>query len=82
MMRASAIAWLTKDNADASRWLSWSITKEKETRPTTAIAVSSAIATVARSRPIRLITEATIALENPDSSMTLPNTAPSRKTGK
>ena len=28
------------------------------------------------------MTEATIDFENPDSSMTLPNTAPSRNTGK
>ena len=36
----------------------------------------------ARSRPTSLMTAETIDLEKPDSSITLPNTAPSRKTGK
>ena len=52
MMTTSATAWLTNEIADASRWFSRSITVENSTRPTTAIAVSSATAIAARSRPI------------------------------
>src|SRR2546429_607580 len=52
MTMASATAWLTNDSAEASRWFMRSITKENSTRPTTAIAVSSATAIAARSRPI------------------------------
>ena len=37
---------------------------------------------MARSRPTTLITEVTIALENPDNSITLPKIAPSMNTGK
>src|SRR3954465_15510535 len=52
MMIASATAWLTNEIEDASRWFMRSITNENSTRPTTAIAVSNATATAARSRPI------------------------------
>ena len=52
MMIASATAWLANEIADASRWLSRSITVENSTRPTTAIAVNSATAIAACSRPI------------------------------
>ena len=37
---------------------------------------------MARSRPTILMTAETIDFEKPDSSITFPNTAPSRKTGK
>ena len=37
---------------------------------------------MARSRPIKRMTAATMDLEKPESSITLPKTAPSRKTGK
>ena len=57
MMTASATAWLTNEIAEASRWLSRSITVENSTRPTTAIAVSNATAIAARSRPISEIEE-------------------------
>ena len=53
MMTSSATAWLTNEIADASRWLSRSITVENNTRPTTAIAVNNATAIAARSRPIK-----------------------------
>ena len=43
---------------------------------------TSTMASMARAWPMRLMTEATMALENPDSSITLPNTAPSKNTGK
>ena len=47
MMITSASAWLTNEIAEASRWLSRSITIENSTRPTTAIAVNSATAVAA-----------------------------------
>jgi hypothetical protein len=40
------------------------------------------MASMARCRPTSPITAATIDFEKPDSSITLPNTAPSRNTGK
>jgi hypothetical protein len=43
---------------------------------------TSTMASMARDGPISLITAATIDFEKPDNSITLPNTAPSRKTGK
>ena len=43
---------------------------------------TTTIDSIARSRPISLMTEATIDFEKPDSSITLPKTAPSRNTGK
>jgi hypothetical protein len=52
MRISSAAAWLTKDSADARRWLSRSITVENRTRPATAMAVSTATATAALARPI------------------------------
>ena len=40
------------------------------------------MASIARCVPTRRMVAATIDLENPDSSITLPNSAPSRNTGK
>ena len=48
----SATAWLANEIAEASRWLSRSITVENNTRPAIAIAVSSATAVAACWRPI------------------------------
>lgn len=46
------------------------------------MAQTMTIARIERSLPIKLIAALTIALENPDSSITLPKIAPSTKTGK
>ena len=43
---------------------------------------TSTIDSIARPAPTSLMTDETIAFENPESSMTLPKIAPSRNTGK